>query len=645
MSERKPDTSEKSSRPGKLQRLGVSRITDPADNVEQAVSTVQSGWRRFISVGGVPARPADILAHQDGRVRRGELLNTLVVAATLVVLGLLLVLEVARRRGYLTTERGPALIMAFPVAILLLGAVCFWLCKRGRIELAIRLYVWITLVAVIAAAGLVNGYRSASWLLVIWPVVLGGSLLGPFVGLAFAIGALAAYGWFGLAQAVGWYTPLLPTALEGFPFLSLAFGWLMIVVAVGLVNAINGASLRSAFDQLSRISRALDESQRELSVRVAERTSELQTRAEQFRAIAELGQAASSMSGAPDTDPDAFLKRAVDLISERLGFYHVGIFLLDRERQWAVLRAASSVGGQRMVLRGHRLRIGTEGIVGYVAEKGVPRYAFHVDEDAAWVGNPDLPDTKSEIALPLIIGERVIGVLDMQTHQPAAFGEPDLLTFWVLADSVAVAFENGRLFQETQEAIARLQRYQSEDAIAAWRQALARRHMQVGFSYASGETQPVGSTGNGKPVSGLDIAAAPGSAPDGQPDLSALQGVTQVLGDNGDYLLLAPVSAGGTRLGALTFQRSSPWSDEAVRLVASVVDQLDLALSNARLLEETRLRARQEAARSEIVGRIRAMTSTDAILRNAAEELGRALQVERSRVQLVQFADAPSGDG
>jgi hypothetical protein len=69
------------------------------------------------------------------------------------------------------------------------------------------------------------------------------------------------------------------------------------------------------------------------------------------------------------------------------------------------------------------------------------------------------------------------------------------------------------------------------------------------------------------------------------------------------------------------------------------VDQLDLALTNARLLEETRLRAAQEAARGEIVGRIRAMTSTDAILQNAAEELGRALQVERSRIQLVRFGD------
>jgi GAF domain-containing protein len=284
--------------------------------------------------------------------------------------------------------------------------------------------------------------------------------------------------------------------------------------------------------------------------------------------------------------------------------------------------------------------VGQQGIVGYVAERGVPRYALHVDQDAAWVENPDLPDTKSEIALPLMVGERVIGVLDMQTRQPAAFGEPDLGTFRVLADAVAVALENERLFHETQEAMAQLQRYQSSDAVTAWRQALARRRMQVAFDYALGETQPSNSG-----TLRADAAREVGGLPGGLPDLSTVQGVTQIVGDDGSFFLLAPVSVGGRRLGALTFERTSPWSDEAVRLVTSVVNQLDLALSNARLLEETRLRARQEAARSEIVGRIRAMTSTDAILRNAAEELGRALQVERSRIQLHQFAEVSSHDG
>lgn len=629
----------------------TSRLRKSEPRPVRWLTMIAGLWHRVISVSGVPPGPTGQAAEQDSRVRRGELLNTLVVAATLVAFGVLLVLEVGRQRGYLATQGQAATIMAFPLAILLLGALCFWLCKRGRVELAVHIYVWVSLVAVVAAAGIVNGYRSATWLLVIWPVVLAGSLLSPFTGLGFAIAALAVYGGFALVQAAGWYVPLLPTPLESFPFLALAFGWLMTVVAVGLVNAINGASLRGAVNQLRETSRALDQSRRELSLRVEERTAELQARAEQFRAIAELGQLThssgltTSLTGVSHTDPNTFLKRAVDSIGERLGFYHVGVFLLDHGRQWAVLRAASSEGGRRMVLRGHRLRVGQQGIVGYVAERGVPRYALDVGDDETWVDNPDLPDTKSEIALPLKIGERVIGVLDIQTRRSAAFGEADLETFRILADSVAVAIENGRLFQETQEAIAKLQRYQNEDAVAAWRQALARRRMQVGFNYAFGETQAVHSPGDAEGgVETARITVDEEAVTSAKPDLSTLQGVTRVRAESGDYLLLAPVSVAGRRLGALTFERNRPWSDEAVRLVTSVVSQLDLALGNARLLEETRLRARQEAARSDIVGRIRAMTSTDAILRHAAEELGRALQVERSRIQLRPFTDDVTHD-
>jgi GAF domain-containing protein len=651
MSEPKPDTTGGGGRLERIARLGVERV---AGEGEIVVSGVQFAWRRLIRVG-------EGVTGDDSRVRQGELLNTLLVAATLVALGVLAILEVARQRGYLHSRVQTVSVMLFPLAIVLLGFLSFWLCKRGRIALATHIYIWVTLLAVIGAAGIVNGYRSATWLLVAWPVVLAGSLLSPFAGLGVGIGALIAYGAFALVEAAGWYMPLMPTPLESFPFLALSFGWLMIIVAVGLINAINGASLGGTVKQLSAMSRELDASRQELTLRVAERTSALQSRAEQFRTIAELGQAATSMAGLTSGDSDVFLSRAVGLISERLGFDHVGIFLLDRDGEWAVLRAASSAGGQRMVLRGHRLRIGQQGIVGYVAERGVARYALNVDEDVTWVDNPELPDTKSEIALPLVIAGRVIGVLDMQTRRPAAFGEAELEIFRVLADSVAVAIENGRLFQETQEAMARLQRYQSEDAIAGWRQALARRHSQVGFRYVFGETEPadllVSPSGNGDGDAELarvgaeaevavdeTLALAAGSRLGGM-DLSMGQGVVRVRGDNGEYVLLAPVGVGGRQLGALTFERNSPWSDESVRLVTSVLNQLDLALANARLLEETRLRARQEAARSEIVGRIRAMTSTDAILRNAAEELGRALQVERSRIQLRRFTDDTSLEG
>ncbi len=141
------------------------------------------------------------------------------------------------------------------------------------------------------------------------------------------------------------------------------------------------------------------------------------------------------------------LEESVRLISEQFGFYHAGVFLVDERGEYAVLRAASSEGGQRMLARGHKLKVGEVGIVGYVAGSGEPRVATDVSSDAVFFRNPDLPDTRSEMALPLRVQERVIGVLDVQSTQPAAFTEEDVVVLQTMADQLAVAIANGQLFQ------------------------------------------------------------------------------------------------------------------------------------------------------------------------------------------------------
>jgi GAF domain-containing protein len=307
----------------------------------------------------------------------------------------------------------------------------------------------------------------------------------------------------------------------------------------------------------------------------------------------------------------------------RLARYLAVIFLIDPHSEWAVLRAASSEGGQRMLARGHRLRVGRQGIVGYVAETGLPRLAFSVGEDAVWFNNPDLPDTQSEMSLPLIArGQTTLGVLDIQTHVAAAFTEEDITVLRILADGIAVAVANSLSLEETTTALARLERYQEQDALRAWRQALARRQMHVGYGLESGFVYPV------------DVEAV------SEVEAGELSEVTTRVTDDGRHLLLAPIRVQNRNVGVLSFEKTAPWVEDQIQLARFVVEQLDLALDNARLLEETRLRANQERARSDIVGRIRAMTSTDAILRNAARELGLALQVERSRIQLL-----PHGEG
>ncbi len=198
------------------------------------------------------------------------------------------------------------------------------------------------------------------------------------------------------------------------------------------------AVLARALNQIIRQLRVL---RRDFEARVEERTRQLERRAEYLAVTGEVSRVAASI-----LDVDELLDRVVHLIADRFHFYHAGIFLLDEAGEWAVLRAASSEGGRRMLARGHRLRVGREGVVGYVSATGRPRIALDVAADEAWLPNPDLPQTRSEMGLPLTAaGGRVIGVLDVQSEEPEAFTDEDIATLRILADQIAVAIVNARL--------------------------------------------------------------------------------------------------------------------------------------------------------------------------------------------------------
>ncbi|MFN2303496.1 MAG: GAF domain-containing protein, partial [Anaerolineales bacterium] len=202
--------------------------------------------------------------------------------------------------------------------------------------------------------------------------------------------------------------------------------------------------------------------QSNLEVLIEERTNELaqrsieletanqsnQQRAAQFEAIAQVANAIASIRTLKE-----LLPKITQYISEKFNFYHIGIFLNDASNQYAILSAANSEGGQRMLARRHQLKIGEQGIVGSVASTGAPRIALDVGEDATFFNNPDLPNTHSEMALPLTISGKTVGVLDVQSTEPEAFDQDDLQILSILADQVSLAIENARLFEESSKSI------------------------------------------------------------------------------------------------------------------------------------------------------------------------------------------------
>lgn len=221
-----------------------------------------------------------------------------------------------------------------------------------------------------------------------------------------------------------------------------------------------GTAFNSMTTQLRDLVETLETRVRERTQQLAVQNESLQLRSRQLQTVAEVARSIVSTR-----EVDTLLNQVTRLVSDRFGFYHAGIFLLDENNEYAVLRAANSEGGRRMLDRRHRLRVGQVGIVGYVTGTGEPRIATDVGEDAVFFNNPDLPATRSEMALPLKLGGVIIGALDVQSTESNAFTEADVTLFTTLADQISVAIENANAYEiseQTLEEMKELDRVKSQ---------------------------------------------------------------------------------------------------------------------------------------------------------------------------------------
>jgi len=301
----------------------------------------------------------------------------------------------------------------------------------------------------------------------------------------------------------------------------------------------------------------------------------------------------------------------------------VGIYLVDDVRASLRLRAtAGGVGSQRFMERAHLL-LAEPGMVQGVVNTGRLRLAATPMELARWAGPPEWPVIQAELVLPLVSGGAVIGVLDLLSVEAGTFDQEAREALVLMANNLASTLENTRLLTDMRESLSRLEKYQEEDVVRGWRTALARRNRRVDYAYDRLMIQP----GLSEDLEKLVESHPPAGV--------------ETLEYDGAYWLMAPLRVQQRLFGTLAFESPRPWTEDQQRLAATVVDQLGLALENARLLEDTRLSAQRERARGEIVGRVRGSVQIDAVLRSAVEELGRALQVDRARIQLLP----PSGSG
>ncbi len=365
-----------------------------------------------------------------------------------------------------------------------------------------------------------------------------------------------------------------------------------------------------------------------LEQRVSERTRDLEKRSNQLQAVAEIGRAAATLRNV-----DELLSTVTRLISERFGFYHAGIFLLEEQNnhrkdtpdekggRFAVLRAANSQGGQRMLARGHKLRVGQQGIVGYVTGTGNPRIALDVGEDSKFFNNPDLPETQSEMALALSSGGKIIGALDVQSIQPNAFTREDAAIMQTLADLVAIAIENARLFRESNEALETSRRIYGEISRRSWMEILNER---AELSYTSLDYPSSGD------YLGQDRKVIEGNEGEKGENIERVE-------SQGNFPLSLPIKVRETVIGYLdTFKpkESGGWTPEEYDMVTTIIEQLGVALESARLYEASQLQAERERLVGEVASRMRESLNVDTVLRTAVQELRQSLGISQVEVRL-----------
>jgi len=329
----------------------------------------------------------------------------------------------------------------------------------------------------------------------------------------------------------------------------------------------------------NRMVARLQELQSGLEKKVDARTSQL-------KAINEVGRVATSI-----LDPEELLKRVVNLITEEFGYYYSAIYLIDQAGQWCELKEATGEEGKVFKDGKHRIEITDVNIIGRAIRTRKAQISLDVGEQAVRFDYPLLPYTRSELTLPLFVGDQILGALNVHSSKEAAFNEQDIETLQNMANQVAISLDNARLFQETRQGLNELRNIQKQYLQEAW---IESNLPQGKISLAYG-------------------------------DSSEAENITKVE---------VPITLRDQIIGQLTLEGDDDLSIDDKNWVQAIATQTALALENARLLEESQSTAMREKFVTEITSKIWASTSIDGVLQTAVRELGQILDATEATIEI-----------
>lgn len=539
-----------------------------------------------------------VFSEDEDQTRAAATINALSWSA-LVILISLLVMRIVQGQDVNLVEVNLVL-----TAIILAIAIVLLLIHRGTIQVASVLLVLTAWIGLSYVAWIADGIRDVTFVAYTVPILLAGLLLGwraalLVTGISILSGWILAY-----AQASGLFLPTLDTPLNFARDMTGVFALTGVLIYLTISSLQSAASrARAAAQQLVLSNEEVNDLKRELEHKVEERTFELQKRATQLEAVSGVARAIASVQ-----DLDNLLPTIARLVSQQFEFYHVAIFLPDEQEHRAVLRAANDAAGMRLIEQKFSLPLDQHSIVGYSFSTAEPRVALDVELEAAYHPNPNLPETRSEVALPLRVADRVIGCLDVQSREVNAFSQEDIAVLATLADQIAIAIENARLFGDARTALDESR-------------ALFEKYTRQEWGHFARQVKQPGFTFDGKQIAPLDRHVKR------EPARTVIQTGNLAL-EKETASIAIPIKIRGQTIGVLDVRSkkgSRPWKQDEIAMLEAAAERAALALENARLIESAQRRAARERAIGDISSKIGAVSSIESILQTAVEELGRKL--------------------
>lgn len=531
--------------------------------------------------------PAHLLGKSDQEISREKILQSILLIASLFVL-IVLILNAA---GTITVfyNLGNVVLPALALIILLLALL-------RRLPYLLRCIPLLLIIYGMSIANfLINGIGGVGIGFLMAFSIIVGALLG-VTAHRISLG-LIVFTLLGLAWSMG--QGILPSTyplqkLDSSDFSSWLQVFFLFVIVMGVTSNTLGilmGDLETSLERQTSLSKELQLEKENLEFNIQERTQRLELRAEQLKTITEITRSITSI-----LDQDILFQKVVDLLKDRMNLYYAGVFIIDETNQFALLKAGTGEPGQQMVAASHRLSVGGTSMIGWATSNRMARIALDVGEEAVRFSNPLLPETRSELALPILSREKAVGALTIQSSKANAFDEDDIRIFQGIADSLSVAMENARLFKQNKQDFEELQYLNQQYLQQSWGALL-----QSTGTLASAFENPL-----------------------------ARKDHPNTFEHN------IPITLRNQKIGHILLETTEPEMNiEDQQFIEAITAQTVLSLESARLLRETQQQAIQQEKLNQITGKFSDAFDIKAVLETAFKELSQFPSVSEISVHLV----------